>query len=514
MIIKDNSKSVSIPRINIKEFNEFIEEKLDVRTKIERWLQERSIGYYRLIQTNREPLQYSINVEDKGVNFVGYKEESLPEFIKFGEIIGGDFLCSYGRFTSMEGFPKKVDGRFDMRYTKIKNFDGVPELTEISDYAFARCVYLQEVKIPSTVTKIGKHAFYNCSNLTKIEIPESVKEIAENAFEGCTNLKDIPSCNTSIEESAYYLWQTRQSRFLHKILQGMAPSYANASELDIRNVNVSDDLIRKISDLDIPQFVLDVIRPLEKDFYSKCDVELYRRNLQETKEDPTKEVFSKDIRMNSLCGYENIANLIYIIPIFLKEKVEINKEYYRGHGDIIEPLGAYFKNLRRHAFLREYDESNPYIELYVDKIYESANEDAQTFKWLFTKTLIHELAHAVLDNYNSEINYRHVEKIIYYTSFGKWREESMANAIALRIIKDFGDKDFYEYAKNYMSTQPAEYALGVLMEDFDYGDLRSVIDNKYEGVSQKLIDEWMKYVQGNPDWEGLKQWNKKFLGLE
>ncbi len=515
MIIKDNSKSVSIPRINIKEFNEFIEEKLDVRTKIERWLQERSIGYYRLIQTNREPLQYAINVEDKGVNFVGYKEESLPEFIKFGNIIGGDFLCSYGRFTSMKGFPKKVDGRFDMRYTKIKNFDGVPELTEISDYAFARCVYLQEVKIPSTVTKIGKHAFYNCSNLTKIEIPESVKEIAENAFEGCTNLKDIPSCNISIEESAYYLWQTRQSRFLHKILQGMAPSYANASELDIRNVNVSDDLIRKISDLDIPQFVLDVIRPLEKDFYSKCDVELYRRNLQETKEDPTKEVFSKDIRMNSLCGYENIANLIYIIPIFLKEKVEINKEYYYRRGDeIIEPLGAYFKNLRRHAFLREYDESNPYIELYVDKIYESANGDAQTFKWLFTKTLIHELAHAVLDNYNSEINYRHVEKISYYTPFGKWREESMANAIALKVIKEFGDKTFYEYAKNYVSTQPAEYALGVLMEDFDYGDLRSVMDNKYEGVSQDLQDEWMKYVQGNPDCEGLKQWNKKLLGLE
>ena len=65
-----------------------------------------------------------------------------------------------------------------------------------------------------------------------------------------------------------------------------------------------------------------------------------------------------------------------------------------------------------------------------------------------------------------------------------------------------------------MSTQPAEYALGVLMEDFDYGDLRSVIDNKYEGVSQDLTDEWMKYVQGNPDSEGLKQWNKKLLGLE
>ena len=50
MIIKDNSKSVSIPRINIKEFKELIEEKLDVREKIEWWLQERSIRYYKLIQ--------------------------------------------------------------------------------------------------------------------------------------------------------------------------------------------------------------------------------------------------------------------------------------------------------------------------------------------------------------------------------------------------------------------------------------------------------------------------------
>ena len=202
MIIKNNSKSVRIPRINIKELYEHIKEMLDDREKIEWWLRERSIGYYKLIQTNREPLQYAINVEDKGVNFIGYKEEALPDNIKFGEIIGGDFLCSYGKFTSMKGFPTKVEGRFDMRYTKIKNFDGVPELTEISDYAFAGCVYLQEVKIPSTVTKIGKYAFYNCSNLTKIEIPESVKEIAENAFEGCTNIKDIPSCNNSIEESA------------------------------------------------------------------------------------------------------------------------------------------------------------------------------------------------------------------------------------------------------------------------------------------------------------------------
>ena len=285
--------------------------------------------------------------------------------------------------------------------------------------------------------------------------------------------------------------------------------------MKIRNINVTDNLIKKISDLDILQFILEVIRPLEKEFYSKCDIELYCRHPEEheeetasvSEEERAKKILSKDIRTISLCGYENIATLVHTIPINLKKKDETSKKDYRRENAIVEQLGAYFKNIRK-------NESNPYIELYVDKIYESANGDAQTFKWLFTKILIHELAHAVLDNYNSEIDYRHVDKISYYTPFGKWREESMVNAIALKVIKEFRDKDFYNYAKFFMMTQPAEYSLGVLMEEFDYGDLRSVMDNKYEGVSQDLQDEWMDYVQGNLDWEGLKQWNKKLIGLE
>ena len=167
-----------------------------VKALIIEWLRENRIKEKEIKKnsdkTEDNKYKYTINVENASVNLIGYNEkEELPSYIKFGKIIGGDFLCSYGKFTSMEGFPTKVEGRFDMRYTRIKNFDDVPELTEINDYAFAGCIFLQEVKIPSTVKKIGKYAFYNCSNLTKIEIPESIEEIAENAFEGCTSLKVI-----------------------------------------------------------------------------------------------------------------------------------------------------------------------------------------------------------------------------------------------------------------------------------------------------------------------------------
>ena len=113
---------------------------------------------------------------------------------------------------------------------------------------------------------------------------------------------------------------------------------------------------------------------------------------------------------------------------------------------------------------------------------------------------------------NTHIHYRHVNKISYNTDFGKWREESMANAIALRIIKDFGDIRFFDYAIKFMWSQPAEYALGVLMEDFNWRDMRSVMDNKYKGVDQTLQDQWLDYVKGNPDWQGLKKWNERLGG--
>ena len=284
--------------------------------------------------------------------------------------------------------------------------------------------------------------------------------------------------------------------------------------MKIRNINVTDNLIKKISDLDILQFILEVIRPLEKEYYSKCDIELYCRHPEKpeeetasgSKEDRAKKILSKDIRTISLCGYENIATYVHTIPIFFKEKGKLSKKDYRYENAIVEEFGAYSQKFGQYS---------GYIDLYVDRIYELANKDDKKFKWLFTKTLIHELAHAVLDILNLEITTPYVNKISYNTDFGRWREESMANAIALRIIKDFGDKDFYNYAKLFMMRQqPKEYALGVLMEDFDYWDMRSVIMNKYEGVSQDLQDEWMKYVQGRPDCEGLKQWNKKLLGLE
>ena len=95
----------------------------------------------------------------------------------------------------------------------------------------------------------------------------------------------------------------------------------------------------------------------------------------------------------------------------------------------------------------------------------------------------------------------------------------MANAVALRIIKDkrirgnSNDK-IYNYVKTFMlEMQPDEYALGVLMEDFDADDFNSVFEAKIKGVDPMLQQQWLNYAQGKtgtpPDSAGLKAWNAK-----
>jgi hypothetical protein len=195
----------------------------------------------------------------------------------------------------------------------------------------------------------------------------------------------------------------------------------------------------------------------------------------------------------------NELNLLNTIPINLKDNG--NDENEEG---IIELLGAYYPRTI---------ERNPYIELFVSPIKDSAKGDVQQFKWLFIKVLIHEFSHALFDINNYKKTGFVYNMINYYTEYGRWREESMANALALRVIKEYGDTDFYEYAKSFMLSQPPEYALGVLMEDFSSLDYKRYIDSKERGVNNDLKQIWLKYVKnGNPTPNLLKKWNVVFWG--
>ena len=266
--------------------------------------------------------------------------------------------------------------------------------------------------------------------------------------------------------------------------------------MKIVNLDAPAHLADKVVELKIPNFIIEVVRHLERDCYD-CHGPLayYEQIIFGVHSSHNTALPLSPIWKFENAGYENIATLIHTIPIYLRDS---KPEEIRDENSIIDLLGAYYSNRKG---------DSPYIELFLSAIDNSINNDENHFKWLFTKVLIHELAHATLDIFNLEGNNSVIEKIHYFSEFGRWREESMANAVTLKIIRDYGNKDFYDYATRFMKSQPAEYALGVLMEDFGYWDFRSVFDSKKQGVDSNLQQKWLNYVKGTPDWDGLKKWN-------
>lgn len=80
-----------------------------------------------------------------------------------------------------------------------------PGLTNISDYAFAKCFQLSSVTIPSTVTTIGAYTFWQCNNLTSVNLPNGLTTISDGTFNRCLRLTTItiPSSVTAIGREAF-----------------------------------------------------------------------------------------------------------------------------------------------------------------------------------------------------------------------------------------------------------------------------------------------------------------------
>lgn len=80
---------------------------------------------------------------------------------------------------------------YSVNQAEIKeSIDDVP-VTSINYGAFANCMLLQSVNLPSTITMIDDMAFYGCANLGQISLPEDLEYIGNNAFTNCSNIVSI-----------------------------------------------------------------------------------------------------------------------------------------------------------------------------------------------------------------------------------------------------------------------------------------------------------------------------------
>jgi len=76
-------------------------------------------------------------------------------------------------------------------------------VTGIADEAFAHCIRIQGVELPTTMFFIGERAFYRCTDLRVILMPKTLTYIGSSAFEGCSSLIDVVMPNSLSEMGEY-----------------------------------------------------------------------------------------------------------------------------------------------------------------------------------------------------------------------------------------------------------------------------------------------------------------------
>ena len=104
------------------------------KAEIEEWIKkELNISGYdyelRWISDNGKPY-YAIDVHNRDVNLNDYPYEQLPDYIQFGNIIAGNFLCAYSKLTSTKGFPRMVGRTFDCSFSQLTSLDGMPKTVD------------------------------------------------------------------------------------------------------------------------------------------------------------------------------------------------------------------------------------------------------------------------------------------------------------------------------------------------------------------------------------------------
>ena len=106
------------------------------KDEIEKWIEKElnlSTSDYQLdwIPNNggKKPI-YEINVNGRDVNLNDYRYEQLPDYIQFGDIVAGNFLCAYSKLTTAKGFPRMVGLTFDCSFSQLTSLDGMPETVD------------------------------------------------------------------------------------------------------------------------------------------------------------------------------------------------------------------------------------------------------------------------------------------------------------------------------------------------------------------------------------------------
>lgn len=145
------------------------------------------------------------------------------------------------------------------------------------------------------------------------------------------------------------------------------------------------------------------------------------------------------------------------------------------------------------------------IFLWIDHIYETSNNyDNISFEALLTFVLLHELMHLMMDVFDEnkfgisdEGNFKDLGQL-----YGYFREESLANALALHLCDSTGNEALaYSILDHFVKNQTIPYQTGLLYIEKD--------------ILEKAVKNWMKCKTGKYLTKQLaKEWLLEILEEE
>lgn len=176
----------------------------------------------------------------------------------------------------------------------------------------------------------------------------------------------------------------------------------------------------------------------------------------------------------------------------------------KKHWSVFDLLGVY---IRQYPAYRTYDmtESWPQIFIWVDKIFSITGDNYNHFTALLSQVIAHELMHAFMDI--DLLGCDHFRGFRIKQKLYTLKEECLANALSLLMLKPCFDKGQWKFVTDFVKTQPFAYKLGL---DYAMAGERTVeialqtwLRIKETGkVDKELLKYWLNYLYENKAYDG------------
>lgn len=153
------------------------------------------------------------------------------------------------------------------------------------------------------------------------------------------------------------------------------------------------------------------------------------------------------------------------------------------------------------------------IFLWIDHIFETSNkykDNNISFEALLTFVLLHELMHLMMDVFDEhefgikdEGNFKDLGQL-----YGYFREESLANALALHLCDSTGNKALaYSILEHFVQNQTIPYQTGLLYKDLFEKAVKNWMKCKTgKYLTKQLAKEWLlEITEEKPDPNNLRR---------